>query len=227
MSIEEREDRLGELSRDLAEERKELEAYDLQGQYVPPGQGFEGSKVADLQRETGIIEEVVRGIPDVAPELAFHVQSTYDSRPVQATDWQASGCDTIVFGTSGNFDSITFSFTVPENKIAVLRGFRYQVTPIPVGIVDEGDCWLQSDIFDSGVPVPQHVEMFHPVFMQKFFPTFVIFDERRLVQLRLSQADVEIADAMDGEEVGVLFELFGNLILKTGIPKEFQIANRI
>jgi hypothetical protein len=218
---------LGELPRAIATERKELEAYKLQGEYAPPGTGL-NQPSADLNRQTSIIDDITKMPPSRrAPPLNFYVQSTYDSRPIQGYDFQASKITSISFETSGNFSAVSMTYTVPENTIAIVRGYRYQVSPIPVGIVTEGSTWLQSDFFDNGTPIREHVGMYHAVFMREFIPTFFIVDERHVITFQLSQdPDSEISDSMDGEIAGVLFEIFGNLIPKTGIPKEYEIASK-
>lgn len=221
---------LGDLPKPLGVERGERSVRDPQGRTPPGSPPGHPSQVADLARGTGIDRYLkTHDVPRVAPPLAFEVSSTYDSRPVQGTDFQETGCNSLVFaGSPATFPAVSLTFIVPENKIAVLRGFRYQVSPQPINIVTEGFCWLQSDLFDNDAVIKQYSEMVHPLFMRKLFPIFAIVDERHRLRLTLSQiSDSEITGDMAGETLGVQLALYGNLILKTGIPKEFQIANRI
>lgn len=223
---------LGEVPRDLLYERGDLPRFDTTGKYNPPridpATGVvHNSQVADIARPTAIIEDMKgRQVPKTPPPLYFRVQSTYDSRPIQAYDFQANRATVINFETSGDFDPVSMTYTVPENTIAVIRGYRYQASPVPIGIVTEGTYWLQSDFFDNDVPVREHVGMYHAVFMRQFIPTFFIVDERHVLTFQVSQnPDAEISDSMDGETIGLLFEIYGNLIPKTGIPKEYEIAS--
>ena len=224
---------LGELSRSLGVERGELEAFDLEGKQAPPG-GSPGSaaQVADLARGTGLIETIeTQRISPRPPALLYQVVSTFDSRPIQAYDFQDSECEFINWaGTPPVFPSVSLNFTIPDNTIAVLRSFRYQVIDAPVNAVVEGDCWLQSDLFVNDLPVREYDRMLHPVFMQLFFPSFVIVDERKRLRLTLSIFDptnTEFAQALNGLQAPVIFEIYGNLLLKTGVPIEFEISNPI
>ncbi len=224
---------LGELSRSLGVERGELEAYDLEGKEAPPG-GVPGgaAQVSDLARGTGLIETLeTQRISPRPPALLYQVVSTFDSRPIQAYDFQDSECQFINWGGAPpTFSPVSLNYTVPDNTVAVLRSFRYQVIDAPVNAVVEGDCWLQSDLFVNDLPVREYDQMLHPVFMQLFFPTFVIIDERKRLRLTLSTfdpANTEFSQALDGIGSPVIFELYGNLLLKTGVPIEFEISNPI
>lgn len=221
---------LGELSRSLATERGELEAFDLEGKRVPPGSPGGPTQVADLARETSIVRTLeTQAISPRPPALLYQVVSTYDSRPIQAYDFQDSRCDALTFaGTPPVFSPVSLTFVVPDNTIAVLRSFRYQVIDGPVNATTEGDCWLQSDLFVNDLPVREYNRMLHPVFMQLHFPTFLIVDERKRLRLTVSIFDPSntvFAQALDGEVFPILFELYGNLLLKTGVPIAFEISN--
>lgn len=224
---------LGELSRGLADERGELQNFDLKGPPgVPPQSPGGPSAVADLSRATGLIETTeTRPISPRPPALLYQVVSTYDSRPIQAYDFQASGCNTLVFfddAGAGEFDPISFEYVVPSNVVAVLRGFRYRVSLAPVNIVTEGECWLQSDLFVNDLPVREYNKMFKPVFMETWQDTFLIVDELRRIRIQLSHtAENELFNDVDGVQSPVLFEFYGNLLLKSGVPIDFEIANAI
>ena len=237
MAEEERQDyyippTLGELNTALGAERGELQAFDLEGRRIPPGRPGGVTQVADLGRQTGIVDTTERrSISPRPPALLYQVVSTYDSRPIQAYDFQSSACDTIEFvqsGPNGTFSPVSIIYTVPENTVAVLRWFRYQVQWAPVNHVQEGDCWLQSDLFVNDLPVREYNQMFHPVVMQRPQDAFVIVDERKRIRLTLSkQGDTVLSSTIDGINSPVLFELYGQLLLKTGVPVEFEIANPI
>lgn len=237
MAEEERQDyyippTLGELNRALLSERGELPAFDLEGRRVPPGTPGGPTQVADMARSADIIDTIEsRQISPRPPALLYQVVSTYDSRPIQAYDFQASACALITFITEGagaGFDAVSITYTVPDNTVAILRSFRYQVTFAPVNHVQEGDCWLQSDLFVNDLPAREYNQMLHPVVMQDFFPTFLIVDERKRIRLTLSKVPQTIMSATIVDITSpVLFEFYGNLLLKTGVPVEFEIANPI
>ena len=226
-------DGLGDLPRPLQHERRE-QWPDPVGK-IPPGSGpGSPAAVADLARPTSVETYVdTHRVNPRPPALLYQVVSTFDSRPIQGYDMQASGCNTINFfesGGAGFFDPVSFTFTVPQNVVAVLRSFRYQVSNAPVNHVTEGDCWLQSDILVTDLPVRQYFKMLHPVFMDKFFDTFVIVDELQRIEIRLSEFDpnnTELSSAIDGINSPVLFEMHMNALVKTGVPIEFEIANAI
>ncbi|NIT36973.1 MAG: hypothetical protein GTN49_10830 [candidate division Zixibacteria bacterium] len=223
---------LGELSRSLATERRELQTFDLEGRNVPPGAPGGPTQVADLSRDTGLVQATQGYISPRPPALLYQVVSTYDSRPIQGYDFQDSECSAITWGgappTFAPFNALRY--TVPNNVIAVVRAFRYEVIDPPVNAVVEGDCWLQSDIFVNDLPVREYNKMVHPVVMEDAFPCFIIVDERLEIRLRLSvfdPANTEFAPALDGYTSPVIASFYGNIILKTGVPKEFEIANAI
>ena len=229
---------LGELSRSLGVERRELQAFDLEGKIVPPSSPGGPSQVADLARGTGIIDTIEsRKISPRPPALLYQVVSTYDSRPIQAYDFQHSECGNlnwIAGGSGSEFNAIQFTYIVPDNTIAVLRAFRYQVTTAPINAVTEGDCWLFSDLIVNDLPVREYNRMLHPVFMNRFFDTFLIVDERKRLTLQLRMADdgtdvVEFYSDLQLNDLQspVLAEMYGQLLLKTGVPVEFEIANAI
>lgn len=224
---------LGDLTRGIAQERGERWAREPTGR-LPRGPGGPG-QVADLARGQAIVGDIQRSpISQVAPALAYQVHSMYDARPVQSYDFQDSECSNITWaGAPPTFAAFTaVEFRVPENTIAVVRHFQYQVVDPPVNAVVEGDCWLQSDLIVDGLPVREYDLMIHPVVMEDPFPVFVIANERNLVQLRLSVfvepgGTTEFAGALAGFVAPVIANLYGNIILKTGVPKEFEIANKI
>jgi hypothetical protein len=224
---------LGELTRGIATERGELADYDLKGpSNVPPQSPGSASAVADLSRDTGLVRDTQGYVSPRPPALLYQVVSTFDSRPIQAYDFQDSECSFISWGgappTFAPFDAVTY--IVPENTVAVVRHFRYQVIDAPVNAVVEGDCWLQSDIFVNDLPVREYNKMVHPVFMEDPFPCFIIVDERLEIRLQLSVFDplnTEFAAALNGVGAPVIANIYGTLILKTGVPVEFEIANAI
>lgn len=224
---------LGELSRSLGVERRELEAFDLEGKRVPPGEPGGPSQVADLNRATGIVDYTeTHPVSPRPPALLYQVVSTYDSRPIQAYDFQDSECSTITWGGAppvfAPFNALTY--VVPTNTVAVVRSWRYQVIDAPVNAVVEGDCWLQSDIFVNDLPVREYNTMVHPVVMDEQYPCFIIVNERLEIRLQLSIFDpnnTEFAAALNGYTAPVIANFYGNLLLKTGVPIEFEIANAI
>lgn len=229
---------LGELSRSLGVERRELQAFDLEGKVTPPGSPGGETQVADLARGTGIIDTIEsRRVSPRPPALLYQVVSTYDSRPIQAYDFQHSECGAITWiagGSGSEFDPVEFTYVVPDNTVAVLRSFRYQVVTAPVNAVTEGGCWLFSDLLVNELPVQEYNRMLHPVFMRNAFDTFLIVDERKRLTLKLRMADdgssvVEFfGDLKDNSLVSpVLAEMYGQLLLKTGVPTAFEIANAI
>ncbi len=229
---------LGELNRALGTERRELDAFDLEGKIVPPGSPGGEGQVADLARGTGIIETLESSyISPRPPALLYQVVSTYDSRPIQGYDFQHSECGNINWipgGSGSEFNPIEFTYVVPENTVAILRAFRYQVTTAPINAVTEGDCWLFSDLLVNDLPVREYNRMLHPIFMRRFFETFVIVDERKKLTLKLRMADdgVDVVEFYSDLQLNdlqspVLVEMYGNLLLKTGVPIEFEVANAI
>ena len=220
---------LGELTRGLAKERGELRDVDTEGRYLPPSQPG-GNVVADLDRATDLVHQTeTRPISKRPPALLYEVISVFDSRPVQAYDFQHSECVFIQWnGTPPTFPQTFTEYIVPENTVAILKKWRYQLISPPVNHVVEGDCWLQSDLFVNDLPVREYNQMLHPVVMDHFFDSFLIVDELKRLRLGLSIFDpgnTEFSQVLDGEQTPVLMEMWGVLIVKTGVPIEFEVAN--
>ena len=222
---------LGDLSRTLAQERGELRDFDTEGKYIPPAAPG-GNGTAYLNRATYLVHQTeTRPVSKRPPPLLYEVISTFDSRPVQAYDFQHSACgviDWIADGGGSTFDPIFTEYIIPQNTVAILRKFRYQLINPPVNHVTEGFCWLQSDLLVTDLPVREYNRMLHETVMQKFFDTFLIVDELQRLRLQLSvfdPANTEFFSDLVGEQTPVLFEFYGNLIVKTGVPIEFEVAN--
>lgn len=220
---------LGDLTRALARERGELRQFDTEGRYIPPGQPG-GDVTADLQRATGLVRDTEgKAINPRPPPLLYEVISTFDSRPVQAYDFQHSECIFMNWsGTPPTWGSVFAEYIVPANTVAILKKFRYQLISPPVNHVVEGDCWLQSDLLVNELPVREYNQMLHPVTMQLFFDSFLIVDELKRLRLKLSVFDpnnTEFSQVLNGEQTPVLVEMWGVLIVKTGVPIEFEVAN--
>ena len=123
MAEEEKEDYipphgLGDLPRAIATERGELRGFDTTGRAPLTGK----NKAADLVRQTDIGETLqTTRISPRPPQLLYGVESVYDARPIQGTDFQSSECLTISFFDNGfgdaTFAPIESAFLVPENTI--------------------------------------------------------------------------------------------------------------
>jgi hypothetical protein len=200
---------LGDLSEDHGLERGDYKRYSQVGSGLP----------ADMQRNA-----VRRGAAAAAnigsPQFDFDVRSTYDSRPVWGRDFN----EWFAFG-EGPHDPAGAAkcFVVPTGFVCVLRrvAIRYSVfeynelTPYSVGIARNGVI-VSPEIVDSpsGLVGPSGGI---PLEANKPIDTFLIFDEGMTVGV--------IFTSMVNDEVQLAVGFYGNFLLKTNVPANFQIAN--
>ena len=156
MSMEEREDRMGELPKYLFDERggypKQAPIPSYQpGQQVPPDIGYQGE----------LKEQVInRGEPGNIP-IPWGTDPIYSVLPPNADQFnfiiEFTGSD------NGNFQTI-FNRTTPEGRVYVVREVQIQMVdgnagfPVPPGSLDNIDGSLVT-FFKNGSPDPENQQM--------------------------------------------------------------------
>lgn len=108
------------------------------------------------------------------------------------------------------------AFTVPEGYVAVLRAFKYTADPVlnlPCTSV------LISILVDD-IPQPNYDQMALGSEQDVLLPTYILADNGQRIALRY---DNSIAAPAFSVEVCVTF--YGNLLLRTGVPIEYEPGN--
>jgi len=146
------------------------------------------------------------------PPADYSVRSVYDSRPVFGTDFN------VVVATAaggGCASSATAFFTVPSGYVAVLRHIETWCEPIPV-LARRNQVTLNIQLNQVDVTLNTDI----PIGTATDLPIdcFVIADEGTDLGVQFDADPVLI-----GFSVYAL--LYGNLLLKTGRPFQFEIAN--
>lgn len=207
---------LGELPPDIANERGDLDTYNTKAL----GTRFPDMLSAAISRaeskETGL----------GSPLLDYTVRSIFDSRPTSGFDFNLwfQGEDTETPYTISIFNRC---FQVPAGYVAVLRQVKMLVAePVTQTLNYDGTAKVLIDgtVRDSiDVNTPVFVEQ-QPILFNSDEPidTFLIADEGQFIGVDLTLSDW----SYDNTTFAILQVGFhGNLLLKTGRPAMFEIAN--
>lgn len=222
---------IGELSEELADERGELDSYSTRQ--------LSGDVPADIQVGRSAID-AVRSTGIGSPNIDFQVRSTFDSRPVNGRDfnlWFAAEKNTEIGHTDFELTVFNRCFQVPRGLVCVLRA----VTVLQAPGDDLGDLFdgtLQVLIDNTvrepptvrlgpsiGVPGGDTVLSQEPIPYHNGVPvdTFLIADENIFVGLDLNPILLGFqTDYNSMLRVG----FHGTFLQKTGVPAQFQIANK-
>ncbi len=212
MSIEEREDGLGELPEPLRLERNENVGYTMRGSRydgygVPPYDVRQQHNVLDAESQIGSIPR------------AFEVTSTYDARPVNARDFLVS------FELTFNLDACFSSyieedtFQVPNGYVGVLRGFKYAFNP-PAQI----DTDILVTIISDDVSLNDYTQVPLPQVVNDFIPVYGISNPLKFIGIRIEHPPQ--SSSLDLTTICKI-QIHGNLLLSRGIPSQYEPANKI
>lgn len=107
-------------------------------------------------------------------------------------------------------------FTVPEGYVAILREFKYVVDPVlnlPCTDV------LISILVDD-IPQPNYDQMPLGSEQENFIPCYILADNGQRIALRYDNSAAAPAFSVD-----VCVTFHGNLLLRTGVPIEYEPGN--
>lgn len=172
-----------------------------------------------------------------SPLAEFDVRSVYDARPVNSYDFNIvisnqDTCSGVGIWTGGQFD---FGFIVPSGYVAVLKKLHHSFSPPPV-ITARKDVTaallVNGSLYQRGVqivavgadPTANASPGDIPIGLESddILQSFVIADENQSLGVRIKVSAAIAA-------IGPVFyaHLYGQLLLKTGRPAQFEPANRI
>lgn len=206
---------LGDLPEDITAERQRVAGLSRQMRNRPSSRE---DSIADIK-----YQDVKARTPKEAGVIPFsgEVISTYDSRPINAVDFSSTNLETFTLtAVAGDATTVTATYTVPGGYVGVLRGYRFEMTPV-VPISAGG---LVMDIFVNGVSMLGYRSLIHGQILNDFVPCFVLANGGEEIEIKI-RAPAGINSVIPDVRQ-VLIEMHGNLLQTTGAPLQLEIANK-
>lgn len=224
MSNEENErEKLGDLPDGLARERGELNFLNDRLSGVPP----------DMARSNAT-RDAARSVGIGGPVVDYTVRGVYDSRPINGTDfYNFVHCEAAENGPE-SFQSLQ----VPAGRVAILRRVDFFEpddgnNPLPVPSVLAASLFA-ADLYvtitkNGGTVLPTNMEIpggsassllylaSIPISAPASVDCFIVYDEGDII------GHSHEFPTFDG---GYYVGYYGNLLLKTGIPANFEVGNK-
>jgi hypothetical protein len=211
---------LGEIPESLANERGDLDSYATRAAE---------NMAPDMARaQVGRVDAAETGLG--SPKIDYGVRSIYDSRPINHREfnlWFEREIDE--GGDANDMEFARNCFVVPQGYVAILR--RCAVIVPPPATLTNYDGTMNILVNGSIIDPPQviagqEVDEVEPA--QRAIPwrsnvavdTFVFADEGSTVGLELVLVS---GTTLETDELQIGF--YGQLLLKTGVPAQFQAAN--
>jgi hypothetical protein len=220
-------DQLGELPPDLLRERGEDTMLNDRPGSLPPDMA-RSDAVRKAAAEAGI----------GGPVLDYGVRGVYDSRPVNAIDFNQTYL--LNLANAYNFVAQPAMLQVPQGRVAVLRRVEFSDPGSVTGIVSAytfpsvvADNLLLVDYY---VQVLRNAGVVQPIDMR--VPGTVGFNYKDAIPIKGGDSIDTFLIYDEGEQIGLNFylssaavgevfvKLYGNLLPKTGVPANFEIANK-
>lgn len=193
------------------------------------------SKQADMM-QTGVrTAEQKKAVLGTVPVESV-VVTEFDARPINAYDWRSNG------GVIANGDSETlirgfyFNYTVPNGYRCIVRGYRYSLSSLLA--IAERDCITgkftvggaaatinPDNVQINGIDVAGMTNLLHGQSMTDFLPCYILADMQQVVTfIGIFSDDFadELALVQDEQTVTINVELYGNLLLSTSRPLEYE-----
>ena len=184
------------------------------------------------QRSQQTAANAAVGLINQSPLIESTVIANFDARPINAHDFYASG-GTFVYapievgGAAGAF----FNYTVGEGYRAILRGYRYTISPIVIpvnGFITNtitGKLYLGDpttlDLQPNAIAVPDYNNLQHGQSVTTYQPCYVLAESGSTISLVLIFSGTYAA-AMGDAGNSIQIEFYGNILLNTGRPLTFE-----
>ena len=116
--------------------------------------------------------------------------------------------------------SVSAPFTVPDGYVAILRAFRFVVDPV----LDLPCTEVLISILVDDIPQNNYDRLPLGSEQDIFLPTWILADNGQRIALRYDNSG---ANGGSGTEVSVevCVTFYGNLLLRTGVPIEYEHGN--
>ena len=181
------------------------------GQQLPP----------DIAYQDNIQQNVGNAPLGTVPQKTY-VTTVFDARPINARDFFTSKFESVVNGLPPSYNMDT-DFIVPNGYIAILRGIWWSFgNNMPLGGETNppplNDASFDVSILVNGIATPNFDSIgSYGVFLNKFEKTYILAESQQTITLRLT-----ISPNQDGASVDVATKMRGNLLLKKGLPLNFE-----
>ena len=125
-------------------------------------------------------------------------------------------------------------FTVPEGYVGVLRSFRFEVEPqvVDSDILNTGGLSGQYEditttLLVDGIPVPEYEGLTLGQATREFIPCYVLANENQVFSIRFFTTDAfnDLYNDAGVERYFINVQFHGNLLLRTGVPIEYEPGN--
>ncbi|MEE9119410.1 MAG: hypothetical protein V3U02_12565 [Calditrichia bacterium] len=200
---------LGELPEDITRERSEFRTY-----LKKPSTPDEAKQDIGYQYEKQRSAKEVGTVP-----LAGNTIAHYDSRPINALDFNHTSYDTwTVTGGAGD-TLVSTTFTIPNGYNAALRGYRYAMVPTVAFAPNQ----LLLDLQVNGVAPLNYQGLMRGQVIAGFIPTWLLAGPGDTIGMFFT-AVVALGGAGALREVHI--EMVGNLVLDTGLPLQQEFSNK-
>lgn len=153
-----------------------------------------------------------------SPKIQQLVESTFDTRPVNARDFHKTGSVNVNTDEDFNIDPTQFDFEIPSGYIGILRNFKYY-TDIP--IVPDVSSYLSVSILVDGIIHPDYEKMPLGQNSNGMIPIHALVNENKIISLQFHPTEA-YALATPTLVVKYFVTLYGNLLLSRGLPLEFE-----
>lgn len=223
MSEFEDRENLGELPEPISNERGDLTGYTERPYRVPPATPIGTPRPAgvppDVDQQNQLINTPMR---DGTATIGANVTSTFDTRPINAIDFIDTTVDSIEEGEFVNTDA-QGDFTVPPGFSAILRGFKITAKDPTFTLIQNPER-VTVTVFVNDSPVPFYENMIFIPTATAFNPCHVVADENQVIKV---VASIQATIGGTGTDVEYYFQLYGNLLIRTGVPVQYQQGNPI
>lgn len=115
---------------------------------------------------------------------------------------------------------VSSTYTVPRGYMAILRGFRYAFDPQMPAIPRDD---MRVSLFVGNIGVQDYLALRLPQVVTDYIPCYVIADENQVITITINFVTNIVFPP--GGSIACYNELYGNLLLKTGVPSILEPGN--
>lgn len=210
---------MGELSEDIFDERggwgDKVQGDPFEsGKQLPPDINYQlTASVAAQNAELGTLPQNTR------------VTTTFDARPINARDFSKSSVETMSTTVTDVITPASLTFQIPKGYIGILRGFSWSFNDnLPYGIsaTPPNNFEFQAAIYVEDTVQEDFDDLGNlGIFLNEYQPTYILANELKNLELRLTP----ITDTGTASSAEVTLKIYGNLLLRKGIPLPFEPGN--
>lgn len=180
------------------------------------------------------VMQVTRGpTSNISPAIPALVESTFDTRPVNARDFYTTGQGFFQFGTGAvsSFSEISLTHNVPQGYAGIIRGFKFRAVnpflwPSNESRFDEFNNLIAVTLLRDDIIIPGYAELTLGQVQNDLIPIHYVVRENKSFTMRLKASNYYMTaiNSLIGPFRPFYFsmELYGNELLSRGLPTEFE-----